>query len=280
MIRRAIFISVILILAGTWQLSTAEQKEPAPKTTPPRLSVKPVTKPPPTPTPIVVGKNLVVNGTFDIRRPDYNSPLHWDLCCGLTTFYEDCKGRGHISRFDTSVPKEQARERWQVMKKLGVNAPPAPKKAPLGNQYAAIGAVDGIHYYSDPIPVKKGARYKFRVDLMGKNGGTYAKVFIKGYGMVTKKRHIRQSDGSTKEETVTEERQVFKWYLACRGVTGKWQTFEGWIPCKMPQNVDKVRICLFPYWPLGFYYFDNAELFEGKEPPKKKKDEPKPSQTP
>ncbi|MFA4986323.1 MAG: hypothetical protein WC712_07045 [Candidatus Brocadiia bacterium] len=275
MSRRPLFFAAILFCALAWSVARAEEPDmPAipkgPHTTPPRLTVHEVTKPPPTPTPIVVSKNLVVNGDFEKKRPDYNSPTNWDLVDNLVTFYEKIEGRGNIIRIDTTVPKQQARDRWQEMIKFGINAPPPPPKGKLESPegYDAIGAVDGVHYFSDPIPIRKGAWYKLSLDCIGSGDDLcFLKIFVKGYGMVTKKRNIRQPDGSVKEETVVEERQVFKWYLACRNTKREWKHFEDWIPCPMPQNVDKVKICLFPYWPIQDFYFDNVQLFEGKDPP-------------
>ena len=261
----------MVILFALWSVAGAEERQ-APKTTPPRRSVKPVPKPSPTSTPIVVGKNLVKNGDFEKKRSDHSSPENWDLCCGLTTFHEKYRKRGYVIRIDTTVPKEQARARWLVMKKLGVKAPPAPKKEKYTNRYATIGGVDGVHYYSDYIPVKKGARYKLRIDHKGKNNDMFfTKIFVKGYGKFVKKRNIRQPDGSIKEETVTEHRQLFKWYLACRNFTDGWLTAEDWIPCKMPQSIAEVRICIYAYWPIQDYFFDNVEFYEGKEPPEEEK---------
>ncbi|GAB4161662.1 MAG: hypothetical protein Kow00107_09310 [Planctomycetota bacterium] len=242
---------------------------PAAKTTPRRVSVKPVEKPSPTPTPIVIGKNLVANGNFEKKNPHHDSPLNWQLCDGLTTYYEKEAKYGWHIRIDTDVPKEEARERWKVMEEKGVNAPPAPKKSKSDNGYSAIGGVDGVHFFSDPIPVNKGSRYKLAIDARGVTSGNFfTKIFVKGYGVVTKTRKIRKEDGSIEEKTETEERQVFKWYLACRN-EGKdeWNHFEEWIPCDMPRNVDFVKICIYAYWPLGNYYFDNVEFYEGKLPP-------------
>ena len=270
--RKRPLLLLLPFLFAAWTLCSGEETPPAPRTTPPRKHVKPVLKPSPTPTPIVVSKNLVKNGNFEQRRPDHPSPLYWQLCDGLTTFHEKREGRGYLLRIDTTVPKEQARARWLVMKKLGVKAPPAPRKGKLKNRFDCIGAVDGVHYFSDPIPVKKGARYKFSIRHKSKTGPItslfFPKIFVKGYGEVVKKRNIRQPDGSVKQETVTEVRQVFKWYLACRNPEGVWMKNEEWIPCPMPGNVDYVKICIYAYWPAQNYYFDDVEFYEGKDPPK------------
>ncbi len=242
--------------------------KPGPKTTPPRESVKPVIKPSPTPTPIVVGPNLCKNGNFEQKNPKHGSPLFWQLCDGLTTFYEKDAKRGMLLRIDTDVPKEEARERWLEMIAKGVDAPAAKPKSKSNNGYSAIGGVDGVHFFSEPIPVKKGARYKAKISTRGKTAGIFfTKIFIKGYGVVTKVRKIRQEDGSIKEVTETEERQVYKWYLACRNEErDSWETFEDWLPGPMPRNVDHVKICIYAYWPLGDYYFDDVEFHEGKDP--------------
>ena len=266
-----LFAAAVLLafpFASAEKAGEPNKSKRAPKTTPPRKSVKPVTTPPPTPTPIQVGKNLVQNGDFEKKNPKHDSPANWQLTDGLTSFYEEDDERGMVVRFDTAVPKEQARERWKVMKAKGVDAPPAPEKGQLKGIYGSIGAFDGIHYYSDPIPVKKGAHYRLAAYVKGKKpSANYVKIFVKGYGTITKKRQIRKEDGSVEEKTVTEVRQVFKWYLACRSVETDWKNFDEWIPCKMRQNVEFVKICLYPYWPNGEYYFDDICFYEGKEPP-------------
>ncbi|MDZ7816638.1 MAG: hypothetical protein U5N86_11785 [Planctomycetota bacterium] len=271
--RLAFLLSVAVVILALPFAAAEDSEKPvkskqAPKTTPPRKSVKPVTSPPPTPTPIQIGKNLAVNGDFEKKNPEHDSPAHWQLTDGLTSFYEKDDKRGMVVRFDTAVPKEQARERWKVMNEKGVDAPPAPKKEKLKGIYGSIGAVDGIHYYSQKIPVKKGSCYRLIAYVKGeKPSANYVKIFVKGYGTITKKRQVRKEDGSVEEKTVTEVRQVFKWYLACRDVETTWKKFDEWIPCKMPQNVEFVKICLYPYWPNGEYYFDDIRFFEGKEPP-------------
>ncbi len=266
--RRALFLSASL-LAIALSLAFGEST-PTPKTTPPREKVSAVPEPSPTPTPILVGSNLIVNGDFEKKRADAASPIGWRLCDGLVFFHEKLEGRGFVIRIDPTVRKEQARERWKEIDELGVNAPPPPKKLPYDDPYATIGGVDGCSYGSDPIPVKKGMPYRLSIDTRGKTEIDlfFTKIFLKGYSKVVKKRNVRQPDGSVKEETVTEERQTYEWFLACRNPLDEWKSFSAWTPTPIPQNVDTVRVFIYAYWPLHDYWFDNVTLFEGKYPEK------------
>lgn len=271
MLKRTFLIIAVFAALVVWRQGIAEDTPRPPKTTPPRYSVSPVVRPSPTPTPIRIGPNLVKNGDFSISRDDCDSPANWELVDGLTTFYDFEEGHGKLLRVDTAVPKEQARERWLEIIEHGPKAPPPPSKEPLKGIYASIGAYDGVRHDSDPIPAKKGAAYYLKVDL--KCAGA-PKVFVKGFGTVVKKRNVRQPDGSVKEVTVTEERQVFEWYLACRKSGSGWETFGDWISSPMRQDVDYLVIGIYSYWPNGLYYWDNIEFYEGKYP------QPKPSPSP
>lgn len=261
-------LSVCLLLLSAY----AAGEQNAPKTTPPRESVKPVTPPPPTATPIIVSKNLIANGDFEKKLPDYPSAQAWRLCDGLVFFHEKVEGRGYVLRIDTTVVKGQARERWKVMDELGIKAPPAPKKIPYDDPYATVGGVDGAAYWSDAIPVKKGLPYKLCLDTRGKTTMDlfFTKIFLKGYTNVVKKRNVRQPDGSVKEETQVEERQMYEWYLACRNPEDTWEHFEAWTQSAIPQNIDFVKVFIYAYWPLHDYWFDNVALYEGKYPAENK----------
>lgn len=275
--KRLILAISICLVAFIVSQACGEQTPPVPKTTPPRYSVSPVTPPPATPTPIRVGPNLCKNGDFEQVRPDYPSPLDWELVDGLTTFYEKSEGHGYVLRVDTSVPKEQARERWKQMIEFGINAPPPPPKGELKGIYNSIGAVDGVRHDSAKIPIKKGSPYYLKVDCMGKGG---PKVFVKAFGNVVKKRNIRKPDGTVEEQTVVEERHLFEWFLACRLSSKDWETFKEWIPMPMPQSVDYAVIGIYSYWPNANYYWDNIEFYEGKYPEKPKTPTPAPSASP
>ncbi|MDZ7816637.1 MAG: hypothetical protein U5N86_11780 [Planctomycetota bacterium] len=274
--KKLAFTLLLAFAAAVFGLNSGAEEDKGPRTTPPRESVKPVERPDATPTPIITGENLLANGDFEKKNPKHDRPAHWQLCDGLTTFYESFKGRGKVIRIDTSVEKQQARERWQVMIEKGVDAPPAPEKKEAEGKYGTIGAVDGVHFFSDPISVKKGARYKLAVDTKGLTTELFfTKIFVKGYTQITRKRKVSQEDGSIREETQTEQRQVYKWYLQCRNLEEyKWRHYEEWLPNKMPQNVDFVKICIYAYWPCKhMYYFDDLSFYEGVDPPEEEGEE-------
>jgi len=195
-------------------------------------------------------RNLVKNGSLE--KGSAKGPVGWQQPDGLTSFWvKDPLGAGKCLRFDSDVQKEEARARWAEMERK--DPPPARPKTPTrGRKFDTVGGGDGVRFFSDPIPVKKGAAYRLDIDFMPGACGLpgrkkmQPKVFIVGY--VLHQGRLRR---------------IYKIYKNCRGEAGKWTTNTVYFhPTDRTPVVQSVRVMLFPYWPPGEYFFDNVRLTE------------------
>jgi hypothetical protein len=199
------------------------------------------------------GRNLVVNGDFE--TPDGDHPKGWQFPDGLTTFWTEVSGRkGKVVKINTDVLARQFRDREDAIAKAEgekKKPPPAPKPLPTQDpKYDTVAGLDGVHFRSDEIPVKPTSSYKLQVDVKV-DGKASPKVWIKAYAK-------RTSAG------VTRDRIIWKKSLACDGASTEWKTFAMVFPAntKLPKDIEKVRVELYPYWPPATYYFDNVKLTE------------------
>jgi len=162
-------------------------------------------------------ENLVKNG--DLERGG-ESPDGWEKVDGLTIFWESGHSpTGKCIRIDTDVYQAEAKP-WAAKVRAGASPSAAPAKTPTkGPKYDTIGGTDGVHYYSDPIPVKPGMTYRLSYDMKGKwidgRPPFVAKVWIKGYSAFEDKAFGDQ------------DRVTYDSYKACRTETqGKeWEHF-------------------------------------------------------
>lgn len=194
---------------------------------------------------LILGPNLVKNGNFEKGQ---HSPVHWERIDGLVSFWvEEPAPFGKCILFDTDVYLNEWLA-WQHELKAGT-ARPAPKKTPTrGHKYNTVAGTYGMHLYSDDIPVEKGTSYVLSFDTKGLASGDFmfAKVFVKGYGLVG-----------------GERRESYRAYKACRTKTeGKgWEHFERtFSPTKRTPDVKWMRVILYAHWPPGKYYFDNVRI--------------------
>src|SRR5262245_32217622 len=137
---------------------------------PPRPSQpRPVTPPKPDdklPAFVKNTKNLIPNGDFEEGD---DSPKHWQAVDGLTSFWvkDADPAHGKVIRFDTDVLQSQGYEWWSQVRD-GAKAKDAPKKRPTAEpKYDTLAGLDGVWFWSDPIPVEKGKAYWLTIDAKG-----------------------------------------------------------------------------------------------------------------
>jgi len=146
--------------------------------------------------------NLLPNGDFE--QGDL-TPLHWERINNLTTFYDTAGHPGKCLLVDTDVLESQVLD-WQKALAQGADFRRAPRKMPTKPpKYDTIGGTYGVHFRSDPVPVKRGMVYRMTVDV---KGGSKPKIFVKGYAPF----------GAT--EFSAQDREIYRMYLSCVTVTG------------------------------------------------------------
>ena len=148
-------------------------------------------------------ENLVKNSGFEQGR---ETPDHWQCINNLTTFWGETGGNpGRCLRVNTDVLDDQAME-WRQAMAQGADFRKPPKRKPTRPpKYDTIAGLHGVHYHSNPIPIKRGVIYRVTVDLNGPEG---AKVFTKGYAPF-------KATGFA-----AQDREIYRNYLACKE-TGK-----------------------------------------------------------
>ncbi len=215
------------------------------------------------PEPKVLGRMLSKNPGFE--EGEGETPTGWERIDGLTAFWLDDPtgaGRGKVIKMDTRMVQTQADE-WWAKWRAGAPASKAPKpifaKPPA---YDSVGGLHGAHYYSDYFEIVPGKRYRVLADFKGKTTDFFfAKVFVKGYGMVP----------PTVREREPQRREIWRTYLACRNFENTWkhysETFT--IPergVRMSNvatvHVKWIRIIPYAYWPPGTFYWDNVKVVE------------------
>jgi len=157
-------------------------------------------------------RNLVRNGGFEEGD---ETPKYWETIDNLTTFYEKTGGNpGRCLRVNTDVLDDQAME-WKQAVRNGADFRKPPERKPTKPpKYDTIAGLHGVHYHSDPIPIKRGVIYRVTVDLKGPEG---AKVFTKGYAAFEATRFAAQ------------DREIYRNYLACKqtgeDIGGGWKRY-------------------------------------------------------
>lgn len=203
--------------------------------------------------------NLVKNPGFELGK---KRPANWGEPDDLTLFwvYKKSgkkvvppvkKNKDKCIKIDTDVYANEVYARWKEMKKPPSKRKPAkPKTKTKGKKYNTIGGCDGVHLYSDAIPVKKDVTYKLSVDV--KSGKTAFKLFIKGFAKIKCKNNKYRM------------RIIYKCYKHCKGTKGKWKTFSRtFTPAsKRTPNVTEIKVMLFAYWPPGEVFVDNISVTE------------------
>ena len=178
----------------------------------------------------------------DIRRVD-----------DLTIFWDDKAGTpGKCIRMDTDVSQREVHRRMEQLI-AHPDAAPWPKTPTKPPKYDTAAGLQGVTFWSDPIPVEKGKMYRLSVDAKGRMAGIFfPKVFVRGFGQAP------MADGTIRE------RRLYDTYLACRLSTlDKWRHFEQTLrPTDRTPAVTHVRVMLMAYWPPGEYLWDNVRLEE------------------
>jgi len=215
------------------------------------------------PEPKVLGRLLSKNPGFEEGSGE--TPVGWERMDGLTTFWMNDPtgaGRGKVIKMETRMLQTQA-DAWWVKWRAGAPASRAPKPifAPPP-AYDSVGGLHGAHYYSDFFEIKPGMRYRVLADFKGKTTDSFfAKVFVKGYGMVP----------ATVREAEPKRREIWRTYLACRNFENQWthysETFT--IPQRGVRmsnvatvHVKWIRIVPYAYWPPGEFYWDDVKVVE------------------
>jgi hypothetical protein len=225
-------------------------------------------------------KNLIPNGDFEKGK---DSPDHWQQVDGLTTFWvkdADPK-RGKVIKFDTDVYQSQGYDWWVKIAK-GAKPKDAPKKKPtVGDKYDTLAGLDGVWYWSDFIPIKKGHAYWFTMDVKSTPD---VMAWLVGYEK--KESTAFGADAGAFQEYLKEKKtgkpkdakRLFEGFINkytwrgqlnsryAKALPNGWKQFtrkeQPFRPTKMTPKVNFVRVLILPYWPPGICYIDNVRLTE------------------
>lgn len=190
---------------------------------------------------LAAGTNLLPNGNFDAGTVGATG---WEQPDGLTSFWVDEPGRGRVLKLDSRIDRKQALAWMEQRKKQPDAKPPVPiiPKEPL----QAIGGTEGVMLDSSFIPVKPGQNYKLTVDYRGKHRPF---VWIKGFMF-----HPLRKTDTDGYQTRLEPDQPSE---------NEWRTFSiGFNPTARNPRVNKMKVRVYAYWPIGEYYFDNIRVEE------------------
>ena len=218
--------------------------------------------------------NLLPNGDFSTGKV---TPASWQTVDGLSTFWVsdlDPK-RGKVLKFDSDVLQSQAYQWWTRIAK-GISPLSAPKKIPTTPpKYDTLAGLDGVWFWSDPIPIKKRKEYWLTLDAKGAE----ILVWLVGYpempdtsfaadaGAV--KQYFEKVAGTAppnkRNRKAFIHKYVWKGQLKAGG-SQQWKTYsrrkKPFRPTKYTPTVKFVRVLLYPYWPPGEYFVDNVKLVE------------------
>ncbi len=185
---------------------------------------------------------------------------------------DDDPAHGKVLKFDSDVLQSQAYEWWAKIAQ-GASPKDAPKKLPtVEPKYDTLAGLDGVWFFSDFVPVEKGAAYWLSLDVKGpeimvwligypEKGSTafgadaeaFQGYLLKMAGKVENKRGRKNLIHS----------YVWKGQLKAGG-SDQWKTYsrreKPFRPTSVTPSVRYVRVLLFPYWPPGNYHVDNVRL--------------------
>ena len=227
--------------------------------------------------------NLIPNGDFE--EGDF-TPKGWQSVDGLSSFWvkDDDPKHGKVIKFDTDVLQSQCYEWWAKIAK-GTSPKDAPKKLPTQEpKYDTLAGLDGVWFWSDPIPVEKDKAYWLTIDLKGPG----LLVWLVGYP--EKPSTAFGADAAAFQEYLKEGKlgkplpkerghdpflykYVWRGQLAAGG-SDQWKTYsrreKPFRPTSVTPSVKFVRVLILPTWPPGTYYVDNVRLTEVEDAPKVK----------
>ncbi len=223
-------------------------------------------------------RNLVPNGDFE---SGVVTPTGWQRTDGLSSFWvkDADPAHGKVLKFDTDVRQSQGYDWWTKIAR-GASSKDAPKKLPtVEPKYDTLAGNDGVWFWSDPFPLKKGKAYWLTVDAKGPG----LLIWLVGYP--TKPKTTFGADEPAFLEAMHERltgkpvnRQrghrvfihsyIWKGQMAAGG-SDSWKTYsrraQPFRPTAVTPNVGYGRILLLPTWPPGTYYVDNVRLVEVKD---------------
>ncbi|NQU10263.1 hypothetical protein HQ590_05710 [bacterium] len=222
------------------------------------------------------GPNLLTNSDFE---RGHGTPEGWQTIDGLTTFWVDDPDSQHgkVLKVDTDVDQTQAYQWWSKIR-AGAAPQDAPVKTPnTGSKEGTLAGLDGVWFYSDPVPVEPGKAYWLTIDVKGppillwlqgypeKPDTTYGAEAIAFLGW------LGDQDG-TRTPVRGHQKMIhpndWKGRLDAGGAN-EWKTYsrrkKPFRPTAKTPNVRWVRVLLLPYWPPATYYIDNVRLTEWAE---------------
>ncbi len=196
--------------------------------------------------------------------------------------------KGKVLRIFTDLERE-AWLKYQRDLRLGKADPKDPLRiGTVGNKYATVAGLEGVHFRSRWIAAAGGQRYWLVADMKGKTAGIFfPKIFVKGFADFSAVAD-GLSDVSLSEMKLTADafaklppakrkaliaadarkhpdryrRMVYNWYLACRNTENVWKHYAAPFPPRggLPANVKWFRIDVYAYWPPGEFLFDDVHL--------------------
>lgn len=238
-----------------------------------------------------LGKPLNPNGTFD------RGALGWDRPDNLSTFIEpDGTRRGNVLRIKTDLQREP----WLAYRRalrFGRANPADPPAVAEDRSYSSVAGLEGVHFRSDWIAAEPGSRYWLMADVCPTTASGRAdsmffpKIFVKGF---RKTPHARDGlpesalaelglspqqfaalppakqreliDADAEKHPMRYVREVYRWYLPCRGEQGVWKHFAAPFPPRggLPKHVEVLQIQIYCYWPPGEYLLDDVHLYRAR----------------
>lgn len=218
--------------------------------------------------------NLIANGDFEAGAV---TPAGWQTIDGLSTFWVDDPDPAHgkILKIDTDVQQKQGYEWWAQIRE-GASPKDAPAKLPtVPPKYDTLAGLDGVWFWSDPIPVTRGKAYWFTVDAKGPEvltwlvGYTDAPDTRFGADAAAFMGYLRDRKNP---EFVTARghkgfvhEYVWKGQMKAGG-SGEWKTYsrraKPFRPTESTPTVRFLRVMLYAYWPPGIYCIDNIRVTE------------------
>jgi len=225
------------------------------------------------------GPPINTNGDFEQGHRGWQRPDN------AATFIEKGPpGRGTILRVRTDL------KRWPYLNyiraiRFGQADPSRPPAIGTDTSYASLGGMEGVHFKSDWLPAKGGQRYWLMADF-DRPG---AKVFLKGFrqtehaldglpeselvrlrmtpkqfAALPKARREKLIRAAAQRQPKLFLREVYRWYLNCRGTGGQWNHLAAPVPPRggLPDNVEHLQLQVYSYWPAATYRWDNVWLYK------------------
>lgn len=224
--------------------------------------------------------NLLPNGDFEAGT---DTPAGWQTVDGLSSFWvrDDDPAHGKVLRFDTDVLQSQAYDWWSRIAQ-GASPREAPaKQATTEPKYDTLAGLDGVWFWSDPVPVEKGKAYWLTLDVKGPP----LLAWLVGYPEkpdlafgadeaafqeALAARRTGKAPDTTRQRRVFVHKYVWKGQLAAGGSSDRWKTYarraKPFRPTAVTPNVKYVRVLILPFWPPAAYAVDNVRLVAVDEP--------------